>query len=299
MKRWILIITLCLISGLNMAQTSNELAAVLEVLEPGVTVQRVNTNNPIAVNVEAIVGVGDVIRTDASGRARITFFADGTDTELLPNTEYRIETFEGNDDEFRLSVSVLAGQTVQRLSRIIDTNSSYDIHTPAMQLAARGTTFAIRVENNGRSGMIVSEGTVTASADESTADVPVGFGVRATSREGLSDVVPATSFEELDAALDGCQVTINVIDDVRLNVRVSPSLEAQRVGTVDPAEVDVVIGVNQSGGWYRIPFRGGYGWFLSSTAEVTSNCAGLRIFPDDQLEDISLYDTIGDPIELP
>ncbi|RMG77207.1 MAG: hypothetical protein D6711_02065 [Chloroflexi bacterium] len=299
MKRWILIITLCLISGLNMAQTSNELAAVLEVLEPGVTVQRVNTNNPIAVNVEAIVGVGDVIRTDASGRARITFFADGTDTELLPNTEYRIETFEGNDDEFRLSVSVLAGQTVQRLSRIIDTNSSYDIHTPAMQLAARGTTFAIRVENNGRSGMIVSEGTVTASADESTADVPVGFGVRATSREGLSDVVPATSFEELDAALDGCQIAINVIDDVRFNVRVSPSLEAQRVGTVDPAEVEVVIGVNQSGGWYRIPFRGGYGWFLSSTAEVTSNCAGLRVFPDDQLEDISLYDTIGDPIELP
>lgn len=282
-----------------MAQTSNELAAVLEVLEPGVTVQRVNTNNPIAVNVEAIVGVGDVIRTDASGRARITFFADGTDTELLPNTEYRIETFEGNDDEFRLSVSVLAGQTVQRLSRIIDTNSSYDIHTPAMQLAARGTTFAIRVENNGRSGMIVSEGTVTASADESTADVPVGFGVRATSREGLSDVVPATSFEELDAALDGCQIAINVIDDVRFNVRVSPSLEAQRVGTVDPAEVEVVIGVNQSGGWYRIPFRGGYGWFLSSTAEVTSNCAGLRVFPDDQLEDISLYDTIGDPIELP
>jgi uncharacterized protein YgiM (DUF1202 family) len=115
----------------------------------------------------------------------------------------------------------------------------------------------------------------------------------------LSDVVPATSFDELDAALDGCVASISVTDDVRINVRISPSLEAQRVGTVDAAEVDTFYGVNETGGWYRIDFRGGYGWLLSSTADVTDNCAGLRVFPDDQLENIDLYESIGDPIDIP
>lgn len=299
MRKWLFIIALFLLSGLSIAQTSNELAAVLEVLQPGVTVQRVNTNNPIPVSVEAIVGVGDIIRTDDTGRARITFFADGTDTELLPDTEYRIEQFEGDDESFRLSVSILAGQTVQRLSRLVDSNSSYDINTPGMQLAARGTVFAVRVERSGRSGMLVSEGTVAASADENAADVSVGFGIRATSTRGLSDVVPATSFDELDAALDGCVASISVVDDVRVNIRISPSLEAQRVGTIDASDVDTFYGVSETGGWYRVAFRGGYGWLLSSTADVTDNCAGLRVFPDDQLEDIELYESIGDPIDIP
>ncbi|NWF67566.1 MAG: FecR domain-containing protein [Chloroflexi bacterium] len=295
---WFLLLLAVLGSTPAWAQTtSGELAATLEVLEPTVEVRRVNTVNWIAVSVEAIVGVGDVIRTGANGRARITFFADGVDTELLPNTQYRIQRFEGNGDSFNITVEVLVGQTTQRLSRLLDANSSYDVFTPGMALAARGTQFAIRVEDSGRSAMLVSEGTVDASQDDASAEVPPEFGIRAAAGSGLSDVVRARSFEELDAALDGCPAALTTPDDTSLNVRIGARRDFPRVGTIAPEEVTVLIGVVESGDWYRIPFRGGFGWILSSTADISDDCVGLREFPDNYgPEDTTLYASLGDEI---
>lgn len=274
----------------------NELAATLEVLNAGVEVQRVNTLNWIPVSVEAIVGVGDRIRTDATGRARITFFADGVDTELLPDTVYRIQQFSGDDTQFTIQAEVLLGQTIQRLTRLLDAGSSYDITTPTMTLAARGTAFAIRVEEGGRAAMIVTEGTVNAAKDAATADVPPEFGIRADAE--LSDVVRATTFAELDAAIDGCTASVSTADDVSINVRVGASTAFPRVGTIDAREIDRFMGVTEAGAWYRINFRGGFGWILSSSAEIVGQCAGLRVFPDNfGPEDVSLYESVGDPVE--
>jgi hypothetical protein len=264
-----------------------------------VEVLRVNTTNWIAINVEAIVGVGDIIRTGENGRARITFFADGVDTELEANTQYQIDRFEGDGESFQITVSVLVGQTTQRLDRILDANSSYEIQTPGMALAARGTQFRIRVEESGRSGMLVSEGTVQANKDEMLAEVPPEFGIRATEDEPLSDVVRANTFDELDAALDGCAAELTTVDDVRLNVRLGPSLDFPRIGTIDASEVTNLMGTIEAGGWYRIAFRGGFGWILSSNADVVGACAGLRLFPDDWgPEDVSQYTSLGDEISI-
>jgi hypothetical protein len=289
------VLTLLLASTI---QAQNDLAATLEVLAGGVTVQRINTSNPISVNVEAIVGVGDIIRTDATGRARITFFADGTDTELHPNTEYLIEEFTGNDNSFTLLATVLVGQTQQRLGRIIDANSSYTIRTPGMALAARGTTFAIRVEENGRSAMLVSSGLVGAESESTDAEIGADYGIRASDEEGLSDVVRAVTFAELDAALDGCPAVVSSFDDMRLNVRVGPSITYPRVGTIAPEEITLFMGTVPDGDWYRIAFRDNFGWILSTDADVLADCAGLRVFEINHVEDPSLYSFIGDSIEI-
>lgn len=292
-----LLILLCALSPLLLRAQQNELAATLEVLETGVEVQRVNTVNWIAVNVEAIVGVGDLIRTDATGYARITFFADGVDTELLPNTTYRIQQFAGNDDQFTIEAEVLVGQTVQRLNRLLNSGSSYDINTPTMSLAARGTQFAIRVEEAGRSAMLVSEGTVAAANDESSASVPPEFGIRAA--DTLSDVVRAATFEELDAALDGCAAAVTTPDDLSVNVRLGAGTDFPRIGTVAASDITLFRGITESGGWYRIDFRGGFGWVLSSSARIVGACAGLRVFPDHYgPEDAALYASVGDPVDL-
>lgn len=276
---------------------SSELAATLEVLTGVVEVKRVNTANWIPVKVEAIVGVGDVIRTNESGQARVTFFVDGVDTDILENSEFEIVTFSGQGESFNLEVSVVVGQTIQRLGRVLDANSSYDVNTPGMTLAARGTEFAIRVEDTGRSGMLVREGTVDAASDGSDADVPANYGIRAAVDETLSDVVLASTFEQLDAALDGCPVSVTTIDDVRLNVRISPSVDAFRVGTVAADTIDLFYGVSASGSWYRIMFNDGYGWILSSAVKVDTSCAGLRVFADDHMEDIDTYGSFGEVID--
>lgn len=264
-----------------LAQQNDELAATLEVLEPGVEVLRANTVNPVSIKVEAVVAFGDIIRTDATGRARVTFFADGVDTELLPNTEYRIEHFRGTTESFDIEVQVIAGETIQRLKKLLDSSSSYNILTPGMELVARGTQFAVRVEGNGRSAMLVSDGAVDASAQSQNASVPPGFGVRANAQESLSDVVAATTFDQLDAALDGCSAVVITPDDVSLNVRSGPATSFDQIGILTAPELSRFFGKTESTNWYRIALGEEYGWILSSTAEVEADCAGLRVFPDD------------------
>lgn len=296
----LLAVTLLLLLTIVNGFAQGELAATLEVLTGTVEVKRVNTENWIAVNIEAIVGVGDTIRTSETGQARITFFSDGVETDILSNSEFSIDTFTGGtaiDDSFNLEVSVLFGQTVQRLGRVLDASSSYDVNTPGMTLAARGTEFAIRVEESGRAGMLVKEGTVDADANGTNSDVPAEFGIRSEVDGDLSDVVRASTFDELDAGLDGCTVVVTTIDDVRLNVRIAPTVEAFRVGTIDASDIDIFYGVNTTGGWYRIMFNGGFGWILSSASNVESSCAGLRVFPDDHTEDLDTYDTFGEVID--
>jgi hypothetical protein len=291
MKRLLfLIFAMFLLIPSAITQETGELAAVLEVLAGDVEIQRVNTVNRLPVSVEAVVGVGDTIYTGADGRARITYFEDGVSTEILPDTTYRIDRFEGDvaGDTFNLEVSVLLGRTAQQLQRLLSPNASYDINTPSMTLAARGTAFEVRVEDTGRAGMIVSEGLVDANADAQNADVPAGFGVRSVvedaSAQGLSDVVRATTFEELDAALDGCTIGITTPDDVSLNVRNSPTTEAELVGYLTADSISTAIGTNASGDWYRVTFEDSFGWVLASSAQVGDTCAGLRVFPDDYTE---------------
>jgi uncharacterized protein YraI len=278
------------------AQDSDELVASLEVLEAGVQVKRVDTANWVTIKVETLIGEGDSVRTDATGKARITFFEDGTATDLEPATEYRINRFRGSEDQFSLSVEVLAGITIQQFGRLVDSGSSYEVQTPGATMTVRGTDFAVRVEGSGRSSVLTFAGLVEASAGEVTGEVPPGFGARAPVGEALSDVVPATTFEELDAALDGCPGVFETEADVRLNVRLGPSLSFEVVGTVAPAGIETIIGTNASGGWYRIPFRGGYGWVSSASINVSVSdvCGTLPEYADDRTEDPTRYVLIGD-----
>lgn len=299
-NRWVvafLLLTAFLLSVQVYAQL--ELAAVLRVTTAGVEVQRVNTSALIPVEVESIVGVGDTISTNAQGAATITFM-DGMTTDLMPNTQYRIEQFEGTSSIFFLTVEVLRGRTIQRIGNELNRNSSYRVRTPGMTLGARGTTFEIRVEATGRTGVIVEEGAIEADKLGTMASVPAGFGVRAPLRGDLSDVVRADTFDQLDSAIDGCAVLVQTPDDVSTNLRLGPSVEQARVGGIAAQTINIALGVSESGNWYRIAYRGGFAWFLSTSLEVVGACAGLRVFPDDHAEDPEAFtEPLGFMPELP
>ncbi|MAU08593.1 MAG: hypothetical protein CL607_02135 [Anaerolineaceae bacterium] len=283
--RVLLATVLVLGMALGIVQSQSDRAAILEVLSPGVEILRTGTDNWLPISVESVVGVGDIVRTDDTGTARVTFFADGVDTEVLPNSEYRIDAFQGDDTSFTLRVSVLFGQTRQRLQRVLDAASSYSIDTPGMTLAARGTQFAVRVEDTGRSAMLVSEGVVAADGASDETEVPAEFGIRAPEDGPLSDVVRASTFDELDSALDGCTVTVTTPDDVSINVRNAPNVDAELIGYANAADIGLFYGRTTSTGWYRIVFEDQYGWILSSSAQITDSCSMLREFDDDYVED--------------
>ena len=89
--------------------------------------------------------------------------------------------------------------------------------------------------------------------------------------------------------MDGCEIHVTTPDDVSINLRLGPNLDAPRVGFVAATDLTLAMGVNESGDWYRVNFDGGFAWFLSSNASVDGDCAGLRKFPDNYSEDPSSY----------
>jgi len=282
------------------AAAQEELAALLEVQSPGVEVQRAGTASWIPVSTESIVGIGDAIRTDASGQARITFFETGADVEIAPDSEFRIQDYSGNSQEgFTTTIEVLAGITRQQVTRFTTPESSFDVVLPGMALTVRGTDFDVRVEDGGRSSLVTLDGEVSATAGADTSMVEGGFGVRSNVDETLSPVVPATNFEELDAGLDGFDASFQTPGDVQLNVRLGPGRDFQRVGIIAPQAITTVFGTDESGEWYRIAFREGFGWVSGVTLDVqltgvASDDFVLPVYREDRTEDIDRFTFVGE-----
>jgi len=273
-----------------------ELVASLEVLTSGVEVRRINTAEWVPIRMETLVGQGDSVRTDGTGTALLTFFADGTDLELTPNTELTIREFNGSSDQFSLSVEVMVGITRQQFKRLLNPGSSYTVITPGAVMTVRGTDFDIRVESTGRSSAITTEGEIAVSAQGRQAEVPSGFGVRVDVGSDPSEVVPATTFDELDSALDGCAGQVTTDSDVRLYVRLGPGTNYERIGSIDPSEITLLMGVTEDQSWYRFRFSDGFGWFSAAGMNVVldSSCKPLRRFENPAPEDTTRYGLIGD-----
>ncbi len=295
--------TICILclSGWRPARADAQLVASLDVLGPSVTMRRAGTEAFVNISKETLVGVGDTVRTSPTARARITFFANGTDTEVQPSSEIHIDDFSGTEDKFTISLTVVLGQTTQRIAKLLDSNSSYTINSTGLELAVRGTSFDVRVEPSGRSALIVKTGAVATKnsgtpptainrAPAANAEVGPGFGVRAEAGKGLSDVVRASSFAQLDSALDGCGSLISTAGDVRLNVRTGPGLSFARIGQLENNFRQGVLGVTETTKWYRVVFKGGFGWVFAPALKLDATCPGLRKFPDTfGPEDTALY----------
>lgn len=263
----------------------DELVATLEVFNAGVEIKRAGTDLWLPVNIESLVGQGDAIRTDETGEALITFFADGTSSEIESDTEIIISEFVGDDDSFDLTLEVLRGITRQQFESLLDqdSKSSYQVVTPGITMTVRGTDFAVRVEDDGRSALITTEGLV----DADTTPVEDGFGVRAEENGPLSDVVPATNFDELDAALDGCSASNALAGDILFVVRRAPNTDSETITTLTPDQIGEVFGVSEDEEWYRIPIDNPpfeYGWVSASLVELGDNCTMLREFTNTHAE---------------
>ena len=93
--------------------------------------------------------------------------------------------------------------------------------------------------------------------------------------------MPATNFAELDSSLDGCMGVISTLYDFRLNVRLGPSLQFARIGSLDTDIRIKLLGTTTAGEWFRIDFKGSYGWIYAPAVVIEPGCIKLREFPDD------------------
>lgn len=114
-----------------------------------------------------VVGLGDQIRTGATGWAEVVFF-EGTSSQLLANTQIIITELDLPDDDgssFGITFELLIGDTYNTASAILDEDSKFEISMPGATASVRGTVWYTRVMPTGCSMVYTEEGSVATFSD--------------------------------------------------------------------------------------------------------------------------------------
>jgi len=130
--------------------------------------------------VQAVAGMkleaGDYLKTGGNGTAVLLFFEGSTmevqaDTEILIN-ELSLATGTGSTT---IGLKQLLGSTVNRVQKLVDSESKYEVDTPAASAAVRGTIFKLLVEIDGNTTLNSDEGDVWFTASGVTVLVSTGM----------------------------------------------------------------------------------------------------------------------------
>src|SRR4030042_734545 len=93
--------------------------------------------------------VGDQLKTGSDGYAEIRFF-EGSVMEVEAGSEIQInEMTLASTGSTSISLTQLVGNTVNRVQKLVDSSSTYEVETPAGTAVVRGTTFTVIVEGDG------------------------------------------------------------------------------------------------------------------------------------------------------
>jgi len=118
---------------------------------------------------------GDKVRTDASGKATITFF-EGSTVELNGDTALSLQELGINADQSTVvRIKQDIGETMSRAKKLIDTGDRYEIETPAAVAAVRGTVMFVKVMLNGVTFVGNVEGLVSVAAKGKEVMLPEGM----------------------------------------------------------------------------------------------------------------------------
>lgn len=291
MKRFLYLLPFALIVPLlllvfqpTQAQTARQ-SAYLTVVSAKVEVLRIETTRWTTVNAETIVGVGDRIRTDANGSARISILGGNAVVEIEPNTELVINALDDTENGgFSTSIEIAQGAVSQSASETVGVDTSFELVSGSTALVLRSGAIDMRVNADGGADVLATVGSVFVFAGGNVQEIAAGSGVRAQADGKLSDVLPVNTFEQLTAGLDGATATFSSPSDVRLNVRSGPNREQTTLGTIDPTGITNVNGISADGEWFRVTFQNGYGWVNSTGFTVNVQRNLLVIFPNDFVE---------------
>lgn len=151
------------------------------------------------------VAEADTIRTGAASYAAVTFF-EGVELDILPASVVTVRTLVIDDAEglVHVSLDMLLGETHHRVEGVLDSGSRYEVRTPAASIVVRGTTFAVRVEQDGTTLVDAVEGSVEVSGLDEVGNV--------------TDTVPLSPGSSVTAQPDGA------LSPVQENVRPLPPI---------------------------------------------------------------------------
>jgi hypothetical protein len=113
-----------------------------------------------------VLSEGAEVRTGLDGRASIEW-PDGSVTRLDFGTSFRIAAFERGSGVIASTViegEQATGNSYSRVTEITETGSRFVIETPTASAAVQGTTYAVLVNPDGSTSIVVTEGAVVVTS---------------------------------------------------------------------------------------------------------------------------------------
>lgn len=155
----LIIAGLILVPSIFSSQTSYSDSTTLSIISGDVFVMEGGTDTWEEADDGMDLAAEDSVKTGADSYALITFF-EGTTMNIEPNTEISISEIEMVEETGSTIVRLKqkAGETWNRVEKLADSASKYEIETSAGVGAVRGTTIGLVVGSNGKTTMKVYEG---------------------------------------------------------------------------------------------------------------------------------------------
>lgn len=140
-----------------------------------VQVLRNGSTNPVNATNGMELGVGDTITTGNDGSANLTFF-DGSVMEIKANSEILVnELSTASTGSTAVSLKETVGSTINRIGKLVDSASKYEVDTPAAVAVVRGTVFDLLVQQNGTTTVKAEQDSVSFTASGVAVTVNQGF----------------------------------------------------------------------------------------------------------------------------
>lgn len=279
----LLIITVLSIGAIS-ASAQQQIAGLVKVVQPGLEIQRSGTQEWVTISMESIIGTGDRIRTTANGKAEVALFSRSALMEMHPNTELSINRMERNEQGYLISIGLVTGKLHQALLPVPETYIGYEFTTATTNIVTAGGIFDVWLDGSQNTNVLTSDGIVYVGA--SRTQLGAAQGVRAEAGGALSEIINATTAEQLNAGIDGIPASFATDGDVQLNVRQGPNTRTELMGTVFPSEIKNVKGVSADGEWYRIKHGRGHGWVSQNALSTTIDTQHLVVYPVDYIESL-------------
>lgn len=282
-KLFLICFVLGLLTNITPGKAQEQQASILQVNFPGVEILRADATNWLALPIDSVTpfGAGDSVRTNEAGRVLITF-ADHLQMLLLPQSEYTLGSFlsdEGGSSEIQ---ATLEGVAVFRASDVASL-ANFSLATVDLEITQPATQFAVWSREDNPDVVAVRRGELALdfSEDRFRLNDFQAFWAAPIDENPIT-LLPPLHASRVEAEIIGCEGRVQTQGEPLLRVRSGSGLEFTPMGGIGDGEPITLLGVTESGRWYRVQYLTDFGWVQAIAVE--SPCSDLPVFQNITIE---------------
>jgi uncharacterized repeat protein (TIGR01451 family) len=148
--------------------------AILSMTDGNVTLMKAGASGWTEAQVGMSLKLGDIVKSGNSSGAQITFF-DGTTIDLDADTQVEVAALNiSGTGATTIGLKQQIGNTVSRVTKLVNSASSYEVETPAGVAAVRGSIMVVYVIEDGTTWITNKQGSMWGIAQGVELKIPLG-----------------------------------------------------------------------------------------------------------------------------